>query len=188
MPTGLTVAIPPGYEGQVRPRSGLAHRDGVTLLNAPGTIDADYRGEIKVCLINHDLREPIELRRGDRIAQLVVQRVEHVVFTEVAELPESERRRIKLDPRVIADFQASRERFLRGYKPQIFAMQWRFYDRFLRANRVRGGVASYGFFLRLLVGTPLDADGLPVVRAASSPARAAAATRTPASAAPHSPR
>ncbi|HEX3465441.1 MAG TPA: DUF3810 family protein [Candidatus Elarobacter sp.] len=85
-------------------------------------------------------------------------------FWTYGELPESERRRLKLDPRVITDFQASRERFLRGYKPQIFAMQWRFYDRFLRANRVRGGVASYGFFLKLLVGTPLDANGLPVLR------------------------
>jgi hypothetical protein len=85
-------------------------------------------------------------------------------FWTYGDLPESERRRLKLDPRVIADFQASRERFLRNYKPQIFAMQWRFYDRFLRANRVRGGVASYGFFLKLLVGTPLDSGGLPVLR------------------------
>jgi Protein of unknown function (DUF3810) len=85
-------------------------------------------------------------------------------FWTYGDLPEAQRRRLKLDPRVIADFQASRERFLRHYKPQIFAMQWRFYDRFLRANRVRGGVASYGFFLKLLVGTPLDASGLPVVR------------------------
>jgi hypothetical protein len=85
-------------------------------------------------------------------------------FWTYGDLPESERRRLKLDRRVIADFQASRERFLRNYKPQIFALQWRFYDRFLRANRVRGGVASYGFFLKLLVGTPLDAKGLPVLR------------------------
>ena len=65
---------------------------------------------------------------------------------------------------MIADFQASRERFLRTYKPQIFALQWRFYDRFLRSNGVRRGVASYGFFLRLLVGAPLDGNGLPVLR------------------------
>ena len=65
---------------------------------------------------------------------------------------------------MIADFQASRERFLRHYQPKLFAFQWRFYDRFLRSNGVKAGVASYGFFLRLLVGTPLDADGLPVVR------------------------
>jgi Protein of unknown function (DUF3810) len=80
------------------------------------------------------------------------------------ELPEAQRRRLHLDRRVIADFQAGRERFLARYKPQIFAIQWRFYDHFLRSNGVRGGVASYGFFLKLLVGTPLDAEGLPVVR------------------------
>jgi hypothetical protein len=85
-------------------------------------------------------------------------------FWTYGELPESERRRLHLDPRVVADFQAARERFLRHYKPQIFALQWRFYDRFLRSNGVAGGVASYGFFLKLLVGTPLDADGLPVMR------------------------
>jgi Protein of unknown function (DUF3810) len=85
-------------------------------------------------------------------------------FWTYGELPESERRRLKLDPRVIADFKASRERFLRHYQPQIFAMQWNFYDHYLRANRVAGGVASYGFFLRLLVGTPVDDQGLPVVR------------------------
>ncbi|GAC1658563.1 MAG: DUF3810 domain-containing protein [Candidatus Elarobacter sp.] len=85
-------------------------------------------------------------------------------FWTYGELPESARRRLHLDPRVSADFQASRERFLRRYKPQIFALQWNFYDRFLRSNGVAGGVASYGFFLKLLVGTPLDADGLPSVR------------------------
>jgi Protein of unknown function (DUF3810) len=90
-------------------------------------------------------------------------------FWTYGELPESERRRLRLDPRVVADFQASRERFLRYYKPQIFAIQWRFYDRFLRTNGVRGGVASYGFFLKLLVGTPLDAGGLPVVRSGFPP-------------------
>jgi dUTP pyrophosphatase len=89
--TGIAVALPVGYAGFVHPRSGLAARVGLSVVNTPGTIDAGYRGEIRVCLINHDLREPIELRRGDRIAQLVVQRVEHVVFEEVAELPDSER-------------------------------------------------------------------------------------------------
>lgn len=87
-------------------------------------------------------------------------------FWTYGELPESERRRLRLDPRVVADFNASRERFLRGYKPRLFALQWSFYDRFLRANHVAGGVASYGYFLKLLVGTPLDADGLPLVRPA----------------------
>ena len=87
----MAIALPAGYAGFVHPRSGLAARVGLSVVNTPGTIDAGYRGEIRVCLINHDPREPIELRRGDRIAQLVVQRVEHVVFTEVAELPDSER-------------------------------------------------------------------------------------------------
>jgi hypothetical protein len=77
------------------------------------------------------------------------------------ELPESERRRLRLDPRVNEDFRLGRERFLRHYKPQIFAMQWRFYDRYLRSSGVAGGVASYGQFLKLLVGTPLDDQGLP---------------------------
>jgi hypothetical protein len=85
-------------------------------------------------------------------------------FWTYGDLPLAQRRRLKLDPRVTADFKASRDRFLRRYKPQIFAMQWKMYDRFLRGNGVKGGVASYGYFLRLLVGTPLDAQGLPVVR------------------------
>jgi len=80
------------------------------------------------------------------------------------ELPESERRRLWLDPRVNADFIAGRERFLRHYKPQIFALQWRFYDRYLRSSGVAGGVESYGQFLKLLVGTPLDDQGLPKTR------------------------
>jgi Protein of unknown function (DUF3810) len=84
-----------------------------------------------------------------------------------SELPETQRRRLRVDPRVLADFRASRERFLLHYKPQLFTFQWRFYDRFLRSNGVRGGVASYGFFLKLLVGTRLDAAGLPVVRSES---------------------
>ncbi|SNQ47835.1 Deoxyuridine 5'-triphosphate nucleotidohydrolase [Frankia canadensis] len=89
--TGLAIALPEGYAAFVHPRSGLAARYGVTLVNAPGTVDAGYRGEIKVVLINTDRSETITLRRGDRIAQLVVQRVEHAVFREVAELPDSVR-------------------------------------------------------------------------------------------------
>lgn len=85
-------------------------------------------------------------------------------FWTYGDLPESERRKLRLDPRVVADFNTARERFLRNYKPQIFALQWGFYDRYLRANHVAGGVASYGYFLRLLVGTPLDAQGLPLVK------------------------
>jgi dUTP pyrophosphatase len=81
--TGIAVALPDGYAGFVHPRSGLAARAGLSVVNTPGTIDSGYRGEIKVCLVNHDLRSPISLRRGDRIAQLVVQRVEHAVFREV---------------------------------------------------------------------------------------------------------
>ncbi|OLT15518.1 deoxyuridine 5'-triphosphate nucleotidohydrolase [Pseudonocardia sp. CNS-139] len=89
--TGIAIALPPGYAGFVHPRSGLAARTGLSVVNTPGTVDAGYRGEIRVCLINHDLRDEVHLRRGDRIAQLVVQRVEHARFVEVAELPASER-------------------------------------------------------------------------------------------------
>ena len=89
--TGVAIALPEGYAAFVHPRSGLAARVGLSVVNTPGTIDAGYRGEIRICLINHDLREPVELRRGDRIAQLVVQRVEHAVFREVDELGDSER-------------------------------------------------------------------------------------------------
>jgi dUTP pyrophosphatase len=81
--TGIAVALPEGYAGFVHPRSGLAARVGLSVVNTPGTIDSGYRGEIRVCLVNHDPREPINLSRGDRIAQLVVQRVEHAVFREV---------------------------------------------------------------------------------------------------------
>jgi hypothetical protein len=84
------------------------------------------------------------------------------------ELPVAQQRRLRLDPRVIADFKAGRERFLRHYKPQIFALQWRFYDRYLRSSGVAGGVASYGEFLKLLVGTPLDDQGLPLTRTQAS--------------------
>lgn len=89
--TGVAIALPDGYAGFVHPRSGLAARVGLSVVNTPGTIDAGYRGEIKVCLINHDPREPVRLRRGDRIAQLVVQRVEHAVFQEVDQLGDSAR-------------------------------------------------------------------------------------------------
>ena len=90
VPTGLAIALPMGFEGQVRPRSGLAVRHGLTVLNAPGTIDADYRGEIKVLLVNLG-RKPVTIRRGDRIAQLVVAPVAAVAWHEVGELPSSVR-------------------------------------------------------------------------------------------------
>jgi dUTP pyrophosphatase len=89
--TGLSVALPAGYAAFVQPRSGLAAKHGVSIVNAPGTVDAGYRGEIRVTLINHDPRETLRLRRGDRIAQLVVQKVEHPHFVEVETLPGSER-------------------------------------------------------------------------------------------------
>jgi dUTP pyrophosphatase len=89
--TGVAIALPEGYAGFVHPRSGLAARCGMTLVNAPGTIDSGYRGEIKVILINHDPRATVELSRGDRIAQLIVQRVEHVNFRVVPQLPPSDR-------------------------------------------------------------------------------------------------
>jgi dUTP pyrophosphatase len=89
--TGIAIALPTGYAAFVHPRSGLAARHGVTLVNAPGTIDAGSRGEIKVILLNTDATRPVSLRRGDRIAQLVVQRVENVTFREVPALPGSAR-------------------------------------------------------------------------------------------------
>ncbi|WP_285731284.1 dUTP diphosphatase [Nocardiopsis sp. ATB16-24] len=91
VPTGLAIALPDGYAAFVHPRSGLAARCGLTLVNAPGTVDAGYRGEIRVTLINTDRTTPVKLARGDRIAQLVVQRVERAVFTEADSLPESPR-------------------------------------------------------------------------------------------------
>ena len=91
MPTGISIALPEGHVGLVHPRSGLAARCGLSIVNAPGTVDAGYRGELKVMLINLDPREPIVLDRGDRIAQLVVQRVERAAFVEVDELPGSVR-------------------------------------------------------------------------------------------------
>jgi dUTP pyrophosphatase len=89
--TGIAVAIPPGYAGFVVPRSGLAARHGIGVVNAPGLIDSGYRGEIRVLLINLDPNEPFELAKGERIAQLVIQRVEEATLREVAELPESAR-------------------------------------------------------------------------------------------------
>ncbi|EID55949.1 dUTP diphosphatase [Saccharomonospora xinjiangensis] len=89
--TGVAVALPEGYAGFVHPRSGLAARKGLSIVNAPGTIDSGYRGEIRVCLVNLDPAEPIVLRRGDRIAQLVVQRVERADFVEVEQLDETAR-------------------------------------------------------------------------------------------------
>jgi dUTP pyrophosphatase len=91
VPTGIAVAIPRGYAGFVQPRSGLAMKHGVTCLNTPGLIDADYRGELKVLLINTDRTEPFTIQRGERIAQLVIQAVEHVAFDEVDELDETSR-------------------------------------------------------------------------------------------------
>lgn len=93
VPTGLAVEIPCGYAGFVHPRSGLAARHGLTVVNAPGTVDAGYRGEVKVCLLNTDREHPVRLQRGDRIAQLVVQRVELVRLVEVDVLDDSARGR-----------------------------------------------------------------------------------------------
>jgi len=91
LPTGIAIALPEGYAAFVHPRSGLAARFGVSLVNAPGTIDAGYRGEIQVIVINHDPMRPVSFRRGDRIAQLVVQRVEQVGWLDCRRLPESDR-------------------------------------------------------------------------------------------------
>jgi dUTP pyrophosphatase len=90
VPTGLQMAIPENYEVQVRPRSGLATKKGVTVLNSPGTIDSDYRGEVKVILINHG-SEPFVIERGDRIAQMVVARVTQAAWAECDSLPETTR-------------------------------------------------------------------------------------------------
>ncbi|MFT4010019.1 MAG: dUTP diphosphatase [Nocardioidaceae bacterium] len=91
VPTGISLAFPPGFVALVHPRSGLAARFGVSIVNTPGTVDAGYRGEIKVLLINLDAHQPVELARGDRIAQLVFQRVETASFAEVDDLPASVR-------------------------------------------------------------------------------------------------
>jgi dUTP pyrophosphatase len=90
VPTGLAIALPAGFEAQVRPRSGLALKHGVTVLNSPGTIDADYRGEVQVLLINHGT-QPFIVRRGDRIAQMVVAPVTQIAWKQVEQLNETER-------------------------------------------------------------------------------------------------
>lgn len=89
--TGVAIALPEGYAGFVHPRSGLAARHGISIVNAPGTVDAGYRGEIKVCLVNTDIRTAVRISRGDRIAQLVVQRVARARFVPVPQLPDSYR-------------------------------------------------------------------------------------------------
>ncbi|WP_258369167.1 dUTP diphosphatase [Georgenia satyanarayanai] len=91
VPTGVAIALPDGWAAFVHPRSGLAARHGVTVVNAPGTVDAGFRGEINVILLNTDLRETVRIARGDRVAQLVVQRVAQARFAEVEDLPESVR-------------------------------------------------------------------------------------------------
>jgi dUTP pyrophosphatase len=91
VPTGIAMALPEGYVGLVHPRSGLAARHGISIVNAPGTIDAGYRGEVQVCLVNTDRSAPFTVQRGDRIAQLVVQRCETATFSETTELPASVR-------------------------------------------------------------------------------------------------
>ena len=91
VPTGIAIALPRGYAAFVHPRSGLAVRHGISIVNAPGTIDAGFRGEIQVCLVNLDPREPMSVRRGDRIAQLVIQPVSTAVIHEAAVLPRSHR-------------------------------------------------------------------------------------------------
>lgn len=91
VPTGISIALPDGYVALVHPRSGLAIKHGISIVNTPGTIDAAYRGEIQVILINHDARESVTFKKGDRIAQLVIQKVERAHFVEVRDLPGSGR-------------------------------------------------------------------------------------------------
>lgn len=91
VPTGIAIALPDGYAAFVQPRSGLAFRHGVTVLNTPGLVDSGYRGELKVCMVNLDPTTPFDIARGERIAQMVVQAVEHVAFVEVEVLDETER-------------------------------------------------------------------------------------------------
>ena len=91
VPTGIAIALPDGYVALVHPRSGLAIKHGVTMVNSPGTVDAGYRGELQIILINHDRSESISFKRGDRIAQLVIQQVERAEFVEVSDLPGSGR-------------------------------------------------------------------------------------------------
>ena len=91
IPTGISIALPDGYAAFVHPRSGLAIKFGVSMVNTPGTIDAGYRGELQVILINHDLTQSASFKKGDRIAQLVIQKVERAEFVEVTQLPGSQR-------------------------------------------------------------------------------------------------
>ena len=91
VPTGIAIALPDGYVALVHPRSGLAIKHGVTMVNAPGTVDAGYRGELQCIMINHDPKEAITFHEGDRIAQLVIQKVERAEFVEVKDLPGSGR-------------------------------------------------------------------------------------------------
>jgi len=91
VPTGLKMAIPYGYEGQVRPKSGLALKHGITVLNTPGTVDAPYRGEVGVIVINHDPRNIYEVKKGEKIAQMVFNKIEYVIFTEAKELASTNR-------------------------------------------------------------------------------------------------
>jgi len=91
VPTGISIALPNGYVALVHPRSGLAIKHGISMVNTPGTVDAGYRGELQVILINHDLIQPVSFKKGDRIAQLVIQKVERADFVEVSDLPGSDR-------------------------------------------------------------------------------------------------
>lgn len=90
VPTGLAMALPEGYEAQVRPRSGLALKQGISVLNTPGTVDADYRGEVGVILMNHS-KQDLVVKRGDRIAQMIINKIEQIEFEEVTELPDTQR-------------------------------------------------------------------------------------------------
>jgi len=91
VPTGISIALPKGYVALVHPRSGLAIKYGISMVNTPGTVDAGFRGELQVILINHDLTESVSFKKGDRIAQLVIQQVERAEFLEVTQLPGSDR-------------------------------------------------------------------------------------------------
>lgn len=90
IPTGIAIALPGGYEAQIRPRSGLALKHGISMVNTPGTIDADYRGEIGLIMINHG-KEPFEIKRGDRVAQMVINQIARADFEEVTDLEETDR-------------------------------------------------------------------------------------------------
>lgn len=90
VPTGISIALPEGYEAQVRPRSGLALKQGISVLNTPGTVDADYRGEVGVILMNHS-KQNLIVKRGDRIAQMIINKIEQIKFEEVGELPTTDR-------------------------------------------------------------------------------------------------